>query len=258
MKEIAVQKEFKVDKLSVKIYEGRAQLGAAAALAAAAELRRLLEKQPEVRMIFAAAPSQNEFLEELVKSPGIAWERITAFHMDEYLGLPAGAAQSFGEYLRTHIFEKVPFKKVFYLQPDTPDIKKECDRYTGLLREAPVDMVCMGIGENGHVAFNDPPVADFEDPLPVKVVELDTACRQQQVHDGCFAKLEEVPAKAITLTVPALMRGGQLHIMVPGSTKTRAVTAALNGPIDTRCPASILRTHPNAVLYLDKESGRGI
>ncbi|MEJ2637558.1 MAG: glucosamine-6-phosphate deaminase [Calditrichia bacterium] len=258
MKDFAVQREFKVDKLSVKIYESRAEMGAAAASAAAGELRRLLEKQPDVRMIFAAAPSQNEFLEALVKSPGIAWERITAFHMDEYLGLPAGAPQSFGEYLRTRIFGKVPFKEVFYLQPDTPDIKKECDRYAGLLEEAPIDMVCMGIGENGHVAFNDPPVADFEDPLLVKVVELDMACRQQQVHDGCFSRLEDVPRQAITLTVPALMSGGQLHVMVPGPTKTKAVTAALTGPIDTYCPASILRTHPNSVLYLDKESGRGI
>ena len=252
------QKEFQIDKLRVKIYQNRQSLGEAAALAVRERISALLKEKNEIRMIFAAAPSQNELLKTLSEIAGIDWSRITAFHMDEYLGLPGDAPQGFGNFLRMGLFEKVPFKLVHYLNPTPADIRAECHRYATLLNEAAIDIVCMGIGENGHVAFNDPPVADFDDPETVKVVELDEVCRQQQVNDGAFANIMEVPSQALTLSVPTLMSGGALFAVVPGPTKTQAVHRTLVGPIATDCPASILRQHPDAVLYLDRDSATRI
>jgi len=148
----------------------------------------------------------------------------------------------------------MPFNSVNYINGDTPDTQAECERYTQLLAEYSPDIVCMGIGENGHIAFNDPHVADFSDPFRVKVVSLDHECRQQQVNDGCFGSLEQVPTHALTLTVPSLMAGSFIYCMVPGKNKARAVSNTLTGSIDEQCPASVLRKHPNAILFLDKES----
>ena len=209
-------------------------------------------------MIFAAAPSQNEFLETLRGAEKIDWKRVTAFHMDEYLGLSADAPQSFRRYLKERLFDRVHPGEVHLIAGEAPSPEEECARYAHLLAEAPIDIVCLGIGENGHLAFNDPPVADFADPKMVKVVELDEACRRQQVHDGCFARFEEVPTHAITLTIPVLLSGGWLYCVVPGPTKREAVEKALTSPISPACPASILRTHARARLYLDRDSAGGL
>ncbi|MEO8399100.1 MAG: glucosamine-6-phosphate deaminase [Ignavibacteriaceae bacterium] len=246
-------KEFKIDDLFVKIFPDRAAMGKASAQEAAEKIKDLLKNKSEIRIVFAAAPSQNEFLDELVKTEGIEWNRIIAFHMDEYIGLNENGVQLFSKYLKDRIFDKVDFKEVHLINPkDNPE--EEVENYETLLKENPIDIVFMGIGENGHIAFNDPPVADFNDSKFVKIVELDEPCRQQQVNDGCFSSFDEVPKRAITLTVPALMSGNYLFVVVPGIRKANAVSKTLNGGIITNCPASILRTHKNAVLYLDKDS----
>ncbi len=249
-------RSFYKDLLAVRIYDSRAAMGAAAAADGAALLRRLLAQQEAVRVIFAAAPSQNEFLEALCAAPDVDWKRVDAFHMDEYVGLDANAPQGFGNFLRARVFGRLPFGHVYYLNGNAPDPAAECARYAALLAQAPIDIAFMGIGENGHIAFNDPPVADFSDPAAVKVVALDEICRNQQVHDGCFAELGQVPAHALTLTVPALA-GAKHHLcVVPAPSKAQAVRDTLEGPISTVCPASILRGCPQAVLYLERESAR--
>ena len=244
----------KVDKLSVKIFDTRAEMGAAAARDIKNKFCELLEKKSCIHVIFAAAPSQNEVLAGLVADPDIDWSRIHAYHMDEYIGLPADAPQGFGNFLRAHIFDLVPFASVNLIDCSSPDADGEAARYGRLLDENPADVVVMGIGENGHIAFNDPPVADFRDPHTVKAVKLDEICRNQQVHDGCFASIEEVPTHALTLTVPALIRAPYLFCIVPAPSKAWAVKETLTGSIDEHCPASVLRTHDNAILYLDRDS----
>lgn len=242
-----------IDQLKVEVYENRASLGAAAGAAVAARMKQLLDRQDRIRMIFAAAPSQNEMLAQLVQDRSIDWTRVTAFHMDEYIGLPADAPQAFSRFLRERLFGKVAFREVSVIDP-SGDPQEECRRYTDLLQEAPIDIVCLGIGENGHLAFNDPPVADFRDPASVKIVELDEACRRQQVNDGCFAALPDVPTHAITLTIPTLLAASHLFCVVPGATKRQAVAATLEDPISTACPSTILRTHPDCTLYVDREA----
>lgn len=242
-------------KLDVRIYEDRKSMGAAASEKFAKEVTALLKTKDEINVVFAAAPSQNEFLEAL-DYENLDWSRINAFHMDEYIGLAANAPQGFGNFLKRGLFDRFKFKSVNYLNGNADDITEECARYTKLLQQHPVDIVCMGIGENGHLAFNDPPVADFEDQHTVKVVELDEVCRQQQVNDGCFAALNEVPTQALTLTIPALLSAKYINCVVPGPTKAKAVEHTLNSEISTENPATILRNHPNAVLYLDKDSSK--
>jgi glucosamine-6-phosphate deaminase len=242
-----------VGRLLVRGFPSRLAMAEAAAAGIADTLRRLLATQPALRMIFASAPSQADTLAALRRAPGIDWARVTAFHMDEYIGLPPGASQRFAVWLDAHVFTRLPLAAVHRIVPE-PDPAAAIARYAQLLAEAPIDVVCLGIGVNGHLAFNDPPVADFADPLDVKQVELDAACRQQQVDDGCFASLAEVPRRAVTLTIPLLMRGRHLFCVVPGRGKRQAVAAALTGPIAPACPASILRTHPDCTLYLDPES----
>jgi glucosamine-6-phosphate deaminase len=183
----------------------------------------------------------------------IDWGRVTAFHMDEYLGLTAQAPERFGVWLTRHFFSRVALGAV-HLIGQEPDPDREAARYTALLAEAPIDIVCLGIGVNGHLAFNDPPVADLNDPKQVKIVELDAICRQQQVDDKCFATLADVPTHAITLTIPRLLNADQLFCVVPGAAKQAAVEQALYGPFGTACPASALRTHARCTLYLDRDS----
>ena len=242
-----------VDRLRVSVYPDRPALGEAAGADVAGRVRALLAARPNVRMIFAAAPSQNETLAALVRADGIDWSRVTAFHMDEYIGLADGAPQKFSRYLREQLFDVVR-PGVVHLIDGAADPAAECRRYGRLLGEAPIDAVCLGIGENGHIAFNDPPVADFADPQAVKVVELDEACRRQQVHDGCFPAFEAVPTHAITLTIPTLTGGAHLFCAVPGPTKRWAVGRTLNGPVSTECPSTILRQHPDCTLYVDRDS----
>lgn len=243
----------KKDELRVEVYETRVLMGAAAAAQVAEKINRLLENQQFVNIVFAAAPSQNEFLAAL-RTAAVDWQRIRAFHMDEYLGLERDAVQGFGHYLREILFDRVPLAQVYYLDGNAADSRQECQRYSALLDRFPTGIVCMGIGENGHIAFNDPPVADFSDPLRVKPVLLDQACRQQQVNDGCFSTLDAVPQRALTLTIPALMAAKFLYCIVPGSSKAAAVFNTLNKEIREEYPATIIRTHPHAVLFLDKAS----
>jgi len=242
-------------KLDVRIYEDRKSMGIAAAEKFAKEADALLKNKAEINVVFAAAPSQNEFLEAL-RYENLDWQRINAFHMDEYIGLATDAPQGFGNFLKERLFSQFNFKSVNYLNGNAEDIAAECARYASLLLKYPVDVVCMGIGENGHLAFNDPPVADFEDPKMVKVVVLDEVCRQQQVNDGCFAALNEVPKQALTLTIPALLSAGYINCVVPGPTKAQAVARTLNSEISTENPATILRRHAKAVLFLDQDSSR--
>ena len=229
-------------------------MGAAAASDIKACILSLMQTQESVNMIFAAAPSQNEVLASLAADREIPWNRVNAFHMDEYIGLDANAPQGFGNFLKAHIFGLADFGRVFYIDVTASDAEKECQRYAELLAEYPVDIVVMGIGENGHIAFNDPPVADFADERAVKPVALDEICRRQQVNDGCFASLDEVPRTAITLTVPTLLAGGALFCIVPAKTKALAVKNTLSGEIGEWCPATALRRHENATLYLDADS----
>ncbi len=247
-------KAFEKDKLKVEIYDTRAEMGNAAARDIKAKIAQLLAEKREINMIFAAAPSQNEVLAALADDGQIEWNRVNAYHMDEYIGLSADAPQGFGNFLKAHIFGRAPFKSVHYIDCTAADPEKEAARYEKLLGDNPPDIVVMGIGENGHIAFNDPPVADFKDARGAKVVKLDEVCRNQQVHDGCFARLEEVPKYAITLTVPTLVSAPWLFCIVPAKTKANAVKECLTGEIGEHCPASILRLQENAVLYLDKDS----
>jgi glucosamine-6-phosphate deaminase len=248
------ERSFVVDRLAVEIYEDRASMGIAAAERAVKRIRQLLMEQDVINVAFAAAPSQNEFLEALVKAPDIDWQRIRAFHLDEYLGLPSDAPQRFRVFLDEHVFGKVDFREVHYLQGDTESPQQEAQRYADLLRQYPLDIAFIGIGENGHIAFNDPPVADFKDPHLVKIVTLDEKCRQQQVNDGCFPSIDKVPKQALTLTIPAVMSAKVICCMVPGKTKAVAVKETIEGEIGTHCPATILRHHNAAVLYLDRDS----
>ncbi|MDD9267747.1 glucosamine-6-phosphate deaminase [Paenibacillus sp. MAHUQ-63] len=247
-----VQEE-RAGHLNVKVYENRRGMGAAAAEAAAAKIKELQSRKENVRIIFAAAPSQNEFLAELVQQQGIDWSRITAFHMDEYIGLPDDAPQKFSRFLTDRLFDLVHPGEVHLIRSAT-EIEQECRRYSELLAEAPIDVICLGIGENGHIAFNDPPVADFADERMMKPVELDAACRQQQVNDGCFPDFDAVPTHALTLTIPTMMSGAHLFCIVPGPNKRDAVSQTLHGPLAVACPASILRTHPDCTLFTDLDA----
>lgn len=249
--------DFVADQLKVRIYEDRIALGADAAKMAADSIRLILKQKNVVNIIFAAAASQNEFLEALIKED-IDWQRVQAFHMDEYIGLPKNDQQLFGTFLRNKIFDKVSFKKVFYINGQATDLQAECERYSSLLIEHPVDITCMGIGENTHLAFNDPHVAEFNDPKLVKVVDLDEACKQQQVNEGCFIDVSQVPVYAFTLTIPALLRAGKIFCMVPGTTKAQAVYHTLMDAVTEQYPSTILRKHAGTVLFLEKESAAKI
>jgi glucosamine-6-phosphate deaminase len=227
-----------------------------AAAAVADEIRARLRERSSVRMVFAAAPSQSEMLAALREEKAIDWTRVTAFHMDEYIGLPQASSQRFGNWLRQAIFHHLPFAAVHLIQPGEDPAQSATD-YSARLNEAPLDIVCCGIGVNGHLAFNDPP-ADFDDSLTVKIVNLDPQCRQQQVDDQCFATIDEVPTQALTMTIPALLSARTIFCTVPGPTKQEAVRRALLGPVDPLCPASVLRRHPRCSIYLDQDSAANL
>jgi glucosamine-6-phosphate deaminase len=250
--------KIKVDKLSVKVFESRASMGEAAAKEGAGLIRRILNEKLNANIVFASAPSQNEFLHALAGERDISWNRVNAFHMDEYLGLKEGAPQSFGAFLKTKLFDKLPFGKIHYINGNASDPNKECIRYAELLKTYEVDIAFMGIGENCHLAFNDPPYANFNDPDPVKIIKLDPTSRQQQVNDGCFETLEEVPTEAITLTLPALTNACYIICIVPGERKAKAVFQTLHEEINEKIPSSILRKHPNATLFIDTASASNL
>jgi glucosamine-6-phosphate deaminase len=242
-----------VDRLRVLVFADRAAAGAAAGEAAATCLAAALGAHGTAGAIFAAAPSQDELLAHLAGRGDIDWSGVTAFQMDEYCGLAHSAPQRFSRYLAAHLFDAVAPGRV-EVMGGVESGEAECARYAALLAEVPIDLVCLGIGENGHLAFNDPGSTDFADPRLVAQVRLTRESREQQVHDDCFARLEDVPVSALTLTIPALLRGRELHCIVPGARKRSAVSAALLGEVTPDCPASSLRTHPHATLYLDLDS----
>ncbi|MBJ7881659.1 6-phosphogluconolactonase [Gelidibacter salicanalis] len=238
---------------NINVFPDKKTTGIAAGKAVETCIAKLQKTQDTVRIIFAAAPSQDSMLDYLTKSTLIDWNRIVAFNMDEYIGLKPNAPELFSSYLENALFSKVPIKHKNTIQVDN-GVLTEIERYAQLLTDEPIDIVCLGIGENGHIAFNDPPVADFNDPKIIKVVELDKTCRLQQVNDGCFDSLKEVPAKAITLTIPTLLRGKNLFCVVIGIKKSNAVKNTLLGPISTSCPASILTTHTNCNFFIDEDA----
>lgn len=229
-------------------------MGLSAAKLAAQCLRDLLQHKDEVNIIFAAAASQNEFLKALTAEKDVEWSRINAFHMDEYTGLPVSHPQRFGNFLNEKIFSKVPLKQVYYLNADGNDTEEESKRYAALLEKMPPDVTFMGIGENTHLAFNDPHVADFNDPVLVKIIDLDEPCKHQQVHDGCFPNVNDVPSYAYTLTIPALLQAKYIFCMVPGKNKAQAVKHTLNEEISAKYPSTSIRNHANAILFLDQDS----
>jgi glucosamine-6-phosphate deaminase len=246
--------KWKVDKLYVKCFDNNVEMGAIAAEEGSCIIKKLLTEKDEVNIIFAAAPSQNEILRHLVKDKGIEWNRINGFQMDEYIGLPKRDPRHFSSYLNERIFSKVSFKSVEYLNGNAQDVHEECIRYSEVLKAHPIDLCFSGIGENGHIAFNDPPVADFSDKYMVKIVDLDEYCRQQQVNDGCFAALDEVPKRALTVTIPLLMSSKHIICSVPTKFKARAIYNVLTKDISERYPASCLRRHESATLYLDNDA----
>ncbi len=250
----SILKRWKVNNLSVEVYDTRRAMGIAAAKQVSRKIKDIITEKGSVSIVFAAAPSQNEFLQELCNTKGLDWSRVIGFHLDEYIGLPEGAPQSFRRFLDENIFHKVHPGQVHYLNGNAENLRSECDRYSRLLKEHPLDIACIGIGENGHIAFNDPHVANFQDSYWVKMVALDEQCRRQQVNDGCFQSIHDVPLNALTLTIPAIMSARCIYCIVPGGTKQEAIKNALEGPVGTNCPASILRTHKSTRLIMDRDA----
>lgn len=240
-------------KKNIKVFENRHQLGEKAGGDVENAIIDLLTRQTDVRIIFAAAPSQTELLEYLSRSDKVDWSKVIAFNMDEYLGLHENTKASFATFLNEKLFNKVSPKKINLINTENPPAF-EIERFGDLITEKRIDIVCLGIGENGHIAFNDPPVADFNDKATIKIVELDDSCRLQQVNEGCFDNMADVPKKALTLTIPIIMGAKKLFCVVPGKNKKQAVLNALTSDIDESCPATILRTHLNCDFYFDDDS----
>lgn len=247
---------FQFGCLKVQRYPNRQAMGEAAGDYAAGIVRELLKKKARVNILFPAAPSQDEVLARFVAAD-LDFSRIVALHMDEYIGLAPGAPQTFGHYLDEHVFGLQTFAEVHYIASGGT-VEEQMAHYRGLIARHPLDMAFIGLGENGHIAFNDPAEADFHDPETVKVVQLDDVCRMQQVHDGCFPDIDAVPKQAITVTIPAIMAAPVLVCTVPTAKKAWAVQNTATAPISEACPGTILRTHPNCTLFCDEQSGGGL
>lgn len=245
-----------VDGATVVVHADRALMAQAAADQAAEVMRAAVNARGVVHAMFATGNSQLAFIAALLgDTPDVPWAQTVVFHMDEYVGVGPDHPAGFQRWIRERIVERAHPKSAYYVD-GLGDPGAECRRYADLLGTHPLDLCCLGIGENGHLAFNDPPVADFDDPLDVKVVELDRACRAQQVNEGHFPDLDAVPARAITVTVPALLRASQVLAIVPEARKAEPVLTALSAPIGTACPATALRTIDHATIHLDPDSAR--
>lgn len=247
-------RHFKVEMLRIEVYPDGATAGEAAAQSAANALIHLADAQQEIAVIFATGASQLNTLRTLTSFPNLPWNKIVGFHLDEYVGLDVTHPASFRDYLRKNLTERVGMKEFQEIDGTSPDLNGLCAQYTALLKAAHPRLCLLGVGENGHLAFNDPAEADFNDPLKMKVVNLDDVCRQQQAAEGWFKSFDDVPKRALTLTIPTLFSVPQLIVSVPGKRKSEIVKRMLDEPISTNCPATILRTHPNAVVYLDRDS----
>ena len=251
-------KAFNCNELRVQVFQTRTEMGYSAGCDAAAYIKKLLQSKEFINVMFAAAPSQNDILAELIKDTEIDWSRINAFHMDEYIGLAPEHPAGFHNYLNRNIFGLKNFRMVHLINGNAEDPQAEADRYGRLLKENELDVCILGVGENGHIAFNDPPVADFDDPQLVKIVMLEDCCRQQQVNDGCFSNIDQVPTHALTVTIPSLMKAKAMFCCVPTATKADAVKRMVHGDISIECPATILRKHGCAHLYVDADAGKYI
>jgi glucosamine-6-phosphate deaminase len=244
----------KAGTMKLEIHPSRKAAGVAAARAATQELRRLAKGENNIGVIFATGASQIDMLDELISTPALPWDRILGFHMDEYVGLDENHPASFRRYMRDRLTSRIAMRRFLEIDGNAKDLDSFARDYIQHLNAAHPQLCLLGIGENGHLAFNDPAEADFNDPLPIKVVTLDDACRQQQVSEGWFATRDDVPRQALTLTIPALLRVPRLIATVPGTRKATAVRRTVQDPISTACPATILRTHPDVTIYLDPDS----
>ncbi len=245
-----MKKSFQIDQLSVRIYEDKKSLGEASASLGEKLIRQAIVQKGEAAIILATGASQFEFLESFVQKD-IEWNRLIAFHLDEYIGISENHPASFRKYLRERIFDRVNFHNYFLIQGDRDDPQEECKRIGSIFNLSVVDVAFIGIGENGHIAFNDPP-ASFHDEMSYKIVELDQMSRNQQFKEGWFKTFDEVPGLAITMTIPAILRSKYIVCTVPDLRKAEAVKNTLKGEISPNVPASILRSHPNATLLLDE------
>ena len=245
---------FQIDRLKVEVHADRESAGRVAAQEAAEYLRRMGSAQDAVAVIFATGASQLDMLRALVAAPDIPWNQIVGFHLDEYVDLDENHPASFRRYLRENLTSRVRMREFFAIDGSSPDHDSVCREYAERMRAAAPRLCLLGVGENGHLAFNEPAEADFHDPADVKIVTLDATCRQQQTAEGWFGSIEEVPAHAITVTIPALFRVPRLILTIPGKRKAQIVRRAFTEPISTDCPATILRTHPDATVYLDPDS----
>lgn len=246
-----------VDNLKVSVYQETKSMGRAAADFTAETLIKTIEEKGSANLILATGASQFSMLEAL-KKHNIDWKKITVFHLDEYKGIPDSHPASFRKYLKERILNDVAPEKIYFLNGDANDLEKEMNDYTAQLKKHPIDIACIGIGENGHIAFNDPPVADFNDPKWVKLVTLDEDCRNQQLGEGWFPTFDDVPKEALTLTITAIMSCKTISCVVPDERKSNAVYNTLNAEINTNCPATILRTHANTRLFLDNAAASKI
>jgi glucosamine-6-phosphate deaminase len=250
----SLMRSIQVDKARVYVYPTKRDTSEAAATQAASILRSALARRGLGRIIVGTGNSQDDMVRTLVQAPGLDWGRMEVFHMDEYVGMSAEHPASFRGWLKTHLVDVVHPAKVHYLCGDAPDSDQECQRYAALLHSTPIDICFIGFGENGHIAFNDPGVANFHDPLAVKRVAMDVRCRRQQVGEGHFPTLDSVPKEALSLTCPELLRAEHLICTVPDQRKAEAVKNALTGPVSEACPSSSVRTHSATAIYLDADS----
>jgi glucosamine-6-phosphate deaminase len=243
----------KKDKLRINVYEDESKMGDAAADFVVAHLRSAIRDRGKANLILATGTSQFAFLPAL-KQRDLDWSKVTVFHLDEYRGISANHPASFRKYLKDRILDSVHPGKAYLIQGDAEDLQKEITAYEDLLKSHPADVTCLGIGENGHIAFNDPPVADFNDPRWVKIVKLDDACRRQQLGEGWFPTMDDVPEEAISLTVPAIMASKAISLVAPGRRKAQAIHDTVYYDITTACPATILRTHPDTTFFIDEDA----
>jgi glucosamine-6-phosphate deaminase len=246
--------QFKAGKIKLEIHPTRSAAGEATARATAEELHRLDRLGTDIAVIFATGASQIDMLEALTSIPGLPWKRIHGFHLDEYVGLDENHPASFRRYLREKLTRRVNMREFFEIDGNAEDIEAFCEGYIKKLNSTHPQLCLLGIGENGHLAFNDPSEADFDDPKAMKMVRLDKECRQQQAAEDWFQRWEEVPEHALTLTIPTLFRIPKLIVSVPGSRKAQVVRRTLEEPLSTNCPSTLLRTHPDVTIYLDVDS----
>ncbi|GAB1544709.1 glucosamine-6-phosphate deaminase [Scytonema sp. NUACC21] len=247
-------KSFRVDALQVHVYRSEVELAQDVAKITQVDLQNILLKKETAALLMATGNSQIKFLDALIEIGDVDWSRIIFFHLDEYLGISADHPASFRRYLRERLENRVQPKQFHYIEGDAMQPLIECDRYTNLLQAQPIDLCCLGVGENGHLAFNDPAVADFHDSHTVKLVKLDEVNRQQQVNTGYFPKLEAVPQYAFTVTIPLICSAQKIICLAQGKRKAKIVQQMLYEDVTTNCPASILRTQQQATLFLDVDS----